>query len=54
MPPNYKEHILFDQLPYSANLENPTIGYVVNNGINDEETLEKNLLTTGILESTIR
>ena len=25
LPPNYKNHIFFDHLPYSAHLENPTI-----------------------------
>ena len=42
---------MFDQLPYSAHLENPTTWDVVNNGINDKVTLQKNLLSAGILES---
>ena len=46
--------ILFDQLPYSAHLENPTIPDVVNNKINDKETLQKHLLATGVLESSIQ
>ena len=25
LPPNYKKHILFDKLPYSVQLENPTL-----------------------------
>ena len=45
---------MFDQLPYSVNLENPTIQDVVSNGINDKETLQKYLLPTGILESSIQ
>ena len=45
---------MFDQLPYSTYLENPTIRDVFNNGINDKETLQKYLLGTGILESCIQ
>ena len=54
LPPNYKKHVLFDQLPDSAHLENPTIRDVINNGINDKETLQKYLLATGILESSMQ
>ena len=54
LPPNYQKHILFDQLPYSVYLENPTIQDVVSNGINDKETLQKYLLPAGILESSIQ
>ena len=46
--------ILFDHLPYSTHLENPTIPDVVNNKINDKETLQKHLLATGVLESSIQ
>ena len=53
LPSNYEKHILFDQLPYLAHLENPTIRDV-NNGINNKETLQKYLLATGILESSIQ
>ena len=45
---------MFDQLPYSTYLENPTTRDVFNNGINDKETLQKYLLGTGILESCIQ
>ena len=45
---------MFDQLPYSAHLENPTIPDVVNNKINDKETLQKHLLAQGVLESSIQ
>ena len=45
---------MFDQLPYSTYLENRTIRDVVNNGINDKETLQKYFLWTGILESCIQ
>ena len=45
---------MFDQLPYSTYLENRTIRDVVNNGINDKETLQKYFLGTGILESCIQ
>ena len=45
---------MFDQLPYSTYLENRTIRDVVNNGINDKETLQKYFLETGILESCIQ
>ena len=45
---------MFDAWPYSAHLENPTVQDIVNNGINDEETLQKYLLATGILESPIQ
>ena len=54
LPPSYKKHILFHELPYSANLENATIPYVVTNVINDKETLQKNFLETGILERCIQ
>ena len=45
---------MFDHLPYSTHLENPTIPDVVNNKINDKETLQKHLLATGVLESSIQ
>ena len=45
---------MFDQLPYSTYLENRTIRDVVNNGINDKETLQKYFLWTGILKSCIQ
>ena len=45
---------MFDPWPYSAHLENPTVQDIVNNGINDEETLQKYLLSTGIFESSIQ
>ena len=54
MPSNYKKHVLFDQLRYSAHLENPTIWDVVNNGINIKETFQKYLLATGFLKSSIQ
>ena len=54
LPPNYEKHVLFGQLRYLAHLENPSIWDVVNNGINNKETLQKYLLTTGILESSIQ
>ena len=54
LPPSYKKHILFHELPYSAHLENATIPYVVTNVINDKKTLQKNFLETGILERCIQ
>ena len=54
LPPNYKKHILFHELPYSAHLENPTIPHVVINVINDKETLQKNLSEIVILERCIQ
>ena len=54
MPSNYKKHVLFDQLRYSAHLQNPAIWDVVNNGINIKETFQKYLLATGFLKSSIQ
>ena len=54
LSPNYKKHLLFDQLPYSSHLENSSVWDVVSNGTNNKETLQKYLLATGIFESSIQ
>ena len=49
LPPNYRKDVLFDQLPYLGNLENPAIKDVIKDGIVDNLSLQKYLLATGLL-----
>ena len=49
LPPNYRKDVLFDQLPYLGNLENPAIKNVIKDGIVDNLSLQKYLLATGLL-----
>ena len=51
---NFRKHVLFDQLPYLAHLENPAIVDVVKNGIVENLSLEKYLLATGLLKDSIQ
>ena len=53
LPPNYKKDVLFDQLPYVEELNNPTLKDVIRNGITNSKTLQKYLLTMSILEDSI-
>ena len=41
---------MFDQLPYIAELNNPTLKDAVRNGITHSKTLQEYLLAMGILE----
>ena len=53
LPPNYKKDVLFGQLPYVEELNNPTLKDVIRNGITNSKTLQKYLLTMSILEDSI-
>ena len=53
LPPNYKKDVLFDQLPYVEERNNPTLKDVIRNGITNSKTLQKYLLTMTILEDSI-
>ena len=54
LPPNFRKDVLFDQLPYLAHLENPTIVDVVKNGVVDNLSLQSYLLVTGLLKDSIQ
>ena len=54
LPPNFRKDVLFDQLPYLSHLENLAIVDIVKNGIVDDLSLQKYLLTTGLLKNSIQ
>ena len=54
LPLNYKKSLLFDKLPYVAQLNNPAIGNVVKGKENDDLSIQKFLLATDLLEDTIQ
>ena len=54
LPPNYKNDVLFDQLPYLGHLENPAIKNVIKDGIVDNLSLQNYLLATGLLKDRIQ
>ena len=53
IPHNYKKKLLFDKLPYIAQLNNPAID-VVKGKENDDLSIRKFLLATDLLEETIQ
>ena len=51
---NYKKNLLFDKLPYIAQLNNPAINDVVKGNKNDDLSIQKFLLATDLLEDAIQ
>ena len=54
LPFNYKKNLLFDKLPYVAQLNNPAIDDVVKGKKNDDLSIQKFLLATDLLEDEIQ
>ena len=54
LPINYKKGLLFDKLPYIAQLNNPAIENVIKGKENDDLSIRKFLLATDLLEDTIQ
>ena len=54
LPFNYKKSLLFDKLPYVAQLNNPAINNVVKGKENDDLSIQKFLLATDLLENAIQ
>ena len=54
LPLNYKKNLLFDKLPYVAQLNNPAIDNVVKGKQNDNLSIQKFLLATDLLQDTIQ
>ena len=51
---NYKKNLLFDKLPYIAQLNNPAINDIVKGNKNDDLSIQKFLLATDLLEDAIQ
>ena len=54
LPRNLKKKLLFDELPFVAQLNNPAIENVISGKENDDISIQKFLLATGLLEDTIQ
>ena len=54
LPFNYKKSLLFDKLPYVAQLNNPAINNVVKGKENDDLSIQKFLLATDLSENAIQ
>ena len=54
LPHNFKKDLLFDDLPFVAQLNNPAIDNVVKGKETDDLSIQKFLLATGLLEDTIQ
>ena len=54
LPLNYKKNLLFDKLPYVAQLNNPAIDNVVKGKQNDDLSIQKFLVATDLLEDAIQ
>ena len=54
LPLNYWKDLLFDKLPYVAQLNNPAIENVVNRNSADDLAVQKYLLATDLLQDTIQ
>ena len=54
LPKNFKKELLFENLPFVAQLNNPAIENVVKGKENDAISIQKFLLATGLLEDTIQ
>ena len=54
LPLNYKKSLLFDKLPFVAQLNNPAIDNVVKGKQKDDLSIQKFLLATDLLEDTIQ
>ena len=54
LPLNYRKDLLFDKLPFVAQLNNPAIDNVVNGNNADDLAVQKYLLATDLLQDTIQ
>ena len=54
LPKSFKKELLFENLPFVAQLNNPDIDNVVEGKNTDDLSIQKYLLATGILEDTIQ
>ena len=54
LPQNFKKELLFENLPFVAQLNNPAIDNVVKGKETDDISIQKFLLATGLLEDTIQ
>ena len=54
LPKNFKQELLFDDLPFVAQLDNPAIENAIKGKTNDDIDIQKFLLATGLLEHTIQ
>ena len=54
LPLNYKKNLLFNKLPYIAQLNNPAIDDVVHGKKTDDISIQKFLLATDLLQDTIQ
>ena len=54
LPRNFKKELLFENLPFVAQLNNPAIENVVSGKNTDDISIQKFLLATGPLEDTIQ
>ena len=54
LPRNFKKELLFENLPFVAQLNNPAIENVVSGKNSDDISIQKFLLATGLLEDTIQ
>ena len=54
LPRNYKKELLFENLPFVTQLNNPAIENVVSGKNSDDISIQKFLLATGLLEDTIQ
>ena len=54
LPKNFKKELLFENLPFVAQLKNPAIENVVKGKTADDLSIQKYLLATGLLEDTIQ
>ena len=54
LPLNYKKNLLFNKLPYIAQLNNPAIDDVVRSKKTDDISIQKFLLATDLLQDTIQ
>ena len=53
LPQNFKKELLFENLPFVAQLNNPAIDNVVKGKETDDISIQKFLLATGLLEDTV-
>ena len=54
LPKGFKKELLFENLPFVAQLNNPAIDNVVEGKSTDDLSIQKYLLATGLLEDTIQ
>ena len=54
LPPNYRKDVLFKQLRYLPQLDNPVIANIVKSGTVDDMSLQKYLMATSLLKNSIQ